>query len=145
VPDVFQMTPTTTQAQTGQTTPGGITTPTTPTGPTTPNRGGSGSSSTFSTTIINPAASTTTTMNPEVSNCRLDGNANGIQQQFDTAKYSAYGLYPTGQTAYTKGFITCCTKAGNTQQMCMASIQLNTGAQSATQTQPPTQTIPPTQ
>lgn len=87
-------------------------------------------------------------MTPEVSNCKIDGNANGIQQQFDTAKFSAYGLYPTGQTAYSDGFIAGCTQAGNTQQMCTAFIQLNTGAQSTTQTQlpittQPTQTIPP--
>jgi hypothetical protein len=88
-------------------------------------------------------------VNPEVSNCRLDGNANGIQQQFDMAKYNACGLYPTGQTAYSEGFIAGCTQAGNTQQMCMAFMQLSTGAQS-TQTQPPTttqptQAIPPTE
>jgi hypothetical protein len=76
-------------------------------------------------------------------------DANGIQQQFDTAKFSACGLHPTGQTAYSEGFIAGCTQAGNTQQMCMAFIQLNTGAQSTTQTQPPTttqptQAIPPT-
>ena len=102
-----------------------------------------------STTIINPAAPTTTNVNPEVSNCRLDGNANGIQQQFDNAKFSACGQYPTGQTAYSDGFLAGCTQAGNTQQMCTAFIQLNTGAQSTTQTQPPTttqptQAIPPT-
>jgi hypothetical protein len=131
-------------SQTGQTQ-----TPTT--GQTPPNRGGVGSSSTFSTTIVNPAAPpTTTTVTPEVSNCRVDGNANGFQQQFDTAKFSACGLYPTGQTAYSEGFIEGCTQAGNTQQMCTAFMQLNTGAQSTTQTQPqtttqPTQAIQPTQ
>ncbi len=88
-------------------------------------------------------------MNPEVSNCRIVGNANGTQQQFDMAKYNACGLYPTGQTAYSEGFIAGCTQAGNTQQMCMAFMQLSTGAQS-TQTQPPTttqptQAIPPTE
>jgi hypothetical protein len=142
-PSTTPTTPTPTPTQT--TTP----TPTGQTGQTTPNRsGGGGSSSTLSTTIINPASPTTTTVDPEVSNCRIDGNANGIQQQFDKAKFSACGLYPTGQTAYSDGFIAGCTQAGNTQQMCMAFIQLNTGAQS-TQTQPPTttqptQAIPPT-
>jgi hypothetical protein len=91
---------------------------------------------------LTAAPPTTTTVSPEVSNCKLDGNANGFQQQFDTAKYSACGLYPTGQTAYTEGFTAGCTEAGNTQQMCTAFIQLNTGAQSTTQTQPPTTTQP---
>jgi hypothetical protein len=142
----------TTPVPTGQTAPTTLGTPTAPitqtgqTGPATPNRNTDGSSSTFSTTIVNPAApTTTTTVSPEVSNCRLDGNANGIQQQFDTAKFSACGLYPTGQTAYSEGFTAGCIEAGNTQQMCTAFIQLNTGAQSTTttQTQPPTQAIPP--
>jgi hypothetical protein len=124
----------------------GVCPPPDPNPTSTPSNGGSGS--TLSTTIINPAAPTTTNVDPEVSNCRLDGNANGIQQQFDTARYSACGLHPTGQTAYTEGFTAGCTQAGNTPQMCTAFIQLNTGAPS-TQTQPPTttqptQAIPPT-
>jgi hypothetical protein len=140
------ITTTTPPTPTTTTTPATTTTPIGQTGQTTPNRNTGGSSSTFSTTIVNPAAptTTTTTVSPEVSNCRVDGNANGFQQQFDNAKYSACGLYPTGQTAYTEGFTEGCMETGNTNQMCSAFIQLNTGAQSTTQTQPPT-TAQPTQ
>ncbi len=107
------------------------------------NRDNGGSSSSSTTTIINPS---------EVSSCRLDGNAHGIQQKFDTAKYQACGLYANGQLAYTDGFIAGCTQVGNTQQLCQAFIDssiLNMRTQSTqTQTQsatPPTQTIQPTQ
>jgi hypothetical protein len=101
-----------------------------------------------------------------VSNCWLDGNANGIQQQFDNAKYSACERHNYGQIAYSQGFtLGCtqagnaqqmcaesftlgCTQAGNAQQMCTALVQPNTGLQS-TPNQPPTTTqptlaIPPT-
>ncbi len=69
--------------------------------------GGSGSSSSSSssssskTTIINSNAVPNAA---EVSNCRLDGNAHGVQQKFDSIKYQACGLYPNGQIAYTDGF-----------------------------------------
>jgi hypothetical protein len=144
-PNTPTPTPTGQTAPATTTTPGTTGTTTTLTTPTTPtNRGGGGSSSTFSTTIVNPATPpTTAAVSPEVSSCRVDGNANGFQQQFDTAKYSACGLYPTGQTAYTEGFTEGCMEAGNTNQMCSAFIQLNTGAQSTpTQTQAPTTTQP---
>jgi hypothetical protein len=32
----------------------------------------------------------------DVSNTKLNGSANGIQQKFDTAKYQACGLYANG-------------------------------------------------
>lgn len=35
----------------------------------------------------------------DVSNCRLDGSANGIQHKFDAAKYLACGLFADGQKA----------------------------------------------
>ena len=81
----------------------------------------------------------------EVSSCRLDGNAHGIQQKFDIAKYRACGLYPNGQIAYTDGFVMGCTQLGNTQQLCQAFVVMNT-QQTQTVTQPNTQsTIQPTQ
>jgi hypothetical protein len=83
------------------------------------------------TTIITPS---------EVSSCRLDGNAHGMQQKFDIAKYRACGIYPNGQLAYTDGFVTGCTQVGNTQQPCQAFITMNTQpTQTPAATQPQTQ------
>ena len=90
------------------------------------------SSSSSKTIIINQGASVN-----EVSNCRIDGSAHGTQQKFDTAKFRACGLYANGQKAYSDGFIAGCTQAGNTQQMCLAFVELNTRTQP---TQPQTQT-----
>jgi hypothetical protein len=101
------------------------------------------------TTIIRGAsasasASATATANAaEVSSCRLDGSANGIQQVFDTAKYQACGLYTNGQKAYSDGFVVGCTQIGNTQLICQALVDsniLNTKTQpTQTATQPQTQ------
>ena len=74
----------------------------------------------------------------EVSSCRLDGNAHGIQQKFDIAKYRACGLYPNGQIAYTDGYVLGCTQVGNTQQLCQAFVLMNTQP-TQTATQPQTQ------
>jgi hypothetical protein len=41
----------------------------------------------------------------DVSNCKLDGSATGIQQKFDAAKYLACGLFADGQKAYSDGFV----------------------------------------
>ena len=81
------------------------------------NNGGSSSK----TTIILPSATSV-----EVSSCRLDGNAHGMQQKFDSIKYRACGLYPNGQIAYTDGFVIGCTQVGNTQQLCQAFVVMNT-------------------
>jgi hypothetical protein len=81
----------------------------------------------------------------EVSSCRIDGNAHGIQQKFDTAKYRACGLYPNGQIAYSEGFVMGCTQVGNTQQICQAFLDssiLNMRTQQPTQTQSQTATQP---
>jgi hypothetical protein len=58
----------------------------------------------------------------DVSNCKLDGSANGIQQKFDTPKYLACGLYTDGQKAYSDGFVVGCTQIGNTQLVCQALV-----------------------
>jgi hypothetical protein len=102
------------------------------------------------------ATATATTNAAEVSSCKLDGNAHGMQQKFDIAKYRACGLYPNGQIAYTDGFVMGCTQVGNTQQLCQAFVVMNTQqtqiAAIQSQTQPimqstiePTQTQPLTQ
>ncbi len=103
------------------------------------NNGKSSSSSSSTTTIIDPTASVN-----EVSNCRVDGSANGIQQKFDTAKYQTCGLYPNGQLAYSNGFMGGCTKAGNTQQLCQAFVDMNTKPTQTAATQLPPQTQPNT-
>jgi hypothetical protein len=94
------------------------------------NNGGSSSK----TTIILPSATTV-----EVSSCRLDGNAHGMQQKFDIDKYRACGLYPNGQIAYTDGFVVGCTQVGNTQQLCQAFVVMNTQQTQTAATQPITQ------
>ena len=95
------------------------------------NNGGSSSK----TTIILPSVTTV-----ELSSCRLDGNAHGMQQKFDIAKYRACGIYPNGQLAYTDGFVMGCTQIGNTQQLCQAFVVMNT-QQTPTTTQTQTQPI----
>ena len=116
------------------------------------NDGGGPSSSSAS------ASATATVIGAEVSSCRLDGNAHGMQQKFDSIKYRACGLYPNGQVAYSDGFILGCTQVGNTQQLCQALVLMNTqqtptvtqsqtqpNTQSATQQPQPAQPAQPTQ
>ena len=67
------------------------------------------------TTVVQSASSTAAANEADISNCKLDGSANGIQQIFDIAKYQACGLYPNSQKAYTDGFVMGCTQIGNTQ------------------------------
>jgi hypothetical protein len=91
------------------------------------------SSSSSSSATVNANAA-------EVSSCKLDGSADGIQQKFDIAKYRACGLYLNGQIAYSNGFLGGCTQVGNTQQICQALVDssiINTRTQA---TQLPTQT-----
>jgi hypothetical protein len=110
----------------------------------------SGSSSGSSSSSSSSSSTTTITNAAETSNCRLDGNAHGIQQKFDSIKYQACGLYPTGQVAYTDGFVMGCTQVGNTQQLCQAFVIMNTQQTQTAATQPniqsttqPTQAIQP--
>jgi hypothetical protein len=111
-----------------------------------------GSSETLRTTMV-------TSNSAEVSSCRLDGNADGILQTFDSIKYQVCGLYINGQNAYSDGFVVGCTQVGNTQLICQAladSSILNAKTQlMQTSTPPPppppiqsttqTTTIQPTQ
>ena len=87
-----------------------------------------------------------TTNAADETSCRLYGNADGIQQKFDSTKFQSCGLYLNGQKAYSDGFITGCTQVGNTQVICQALVNssiLNAKIQ-PTQTQTvtqPTQTV----
>ena len=99
------------------------------------------------TTVIQSAsASASATANAnaaDVSNCKLDGSTNGIQQKFDAAKYLACGLFAGGQKAYSDGFVVGCTQIGNTQLVCQALVDssiLNTKMQPAQMQTQPTQT-----
>ncbi len=101
------------------------------------------SSSTTKTIVIDPSS---TANAADVSNCKLDGSANGIQQKFDIAKYQACGLYPNSQKAYTDGFVMGCTQIGNTQLICQALVDssiLNTKTQPTQTQEQPTQAIQP--
>ncbi|MGH9982512.1 MAG: hypothetical protein ACRD8W_00975 [Nitrososphaeraceae archaeon] len=65
------------------------------------------------------------TASVEESSCKIIGSADGILQEFDTAKYQACGLYANGQKAYSDGFVTGCTQVGNTQLICQAFADSN--------------------
>ena len=95
------------------------------------------------TTVIQSATATANANAVDVSNCRLDGSANGIQQKFDTPKYLACGLYADGQKAYSDGFVVGCTQICNTQLVCQALVDssiLNTKTQPTQTATQPTQT-----
>jgi hypothetical protein len=104
------------------------------------------------TTVIQGSSATATATananSADVSNCNLDGSANGIQQMFDTPKYLACGLYADGQKAYSDGFVVGCTQIGNTQLVCQALVDssiLNTKTQPTQMATQPTQTQTGTQ
>jgi hypothetical protein len=83
-----------------------------------------------------------------MSNCKLDGSADGIQQKFDAAKFQACKLHTNNDRIYYDGFVVGCMQVGNTKLICetMANSSiLNLGTQAAqvTETQP-TQAIQPT-
>ncbi|MGH9952939.1 MAG: hypothetical protein ACRD5J_15055 [Nitrososphaeraceae archaeon] len=65
------------------------------------------------------------TASVEESSCKIIGSADGIIQEFDTAKYQACGLYANGQKAYSDGFVTGCTQVGNIQLICQAFADSN--------------------
>ena len=93
--------------------------------------------------MIQSATATANANAVDVSNCRLDGSANGIQQKFDTPKYLACGLYADGQKAYSDGFVVGCTQICNTQLVCQALVDssiLNTKTQPTQTATQPTQT-----
>jgi hypothetical protein len=76
----------------------------------------SSSSSTTKTIVVNPTSSTANAA--DVSTCKLDGSADGIQQKFDTAKYQACKLHTNNDKIYYDGFVTGCMQVGNTKLIC---------------------------
>jgi hypothetical protein len=54
----------------------------------------------------------------EVSNCKLEGSTDGIQQKFNPVRYHACGLYTSADKAYYDGFVTGCMQVGNTKLIC---------------------------
>jgi hypothetical protein len=102
------------------------------------NKKGSSSSSSSAS-----ASATATAIAVDVSNCKLDGSADGIQQKFDIAKYQACRLYVNGQKAYTDGFVVGCTQVGNTQQICLALVDSSILNMKTQATQMQTATQPP--
>ncbi|MGH9974997.1 MAG: hypothetical protein ACRD8Z_04065, partial [Nitrososphaeraceae archaeon] len=101
------------------------------------------------TTVIQSATATATananTNAADVSNCKLNGNADGIQQKFNPVRYQACGLYTSADKAYYDGFVAGCMQVGNTKLICETVANNNTIAppaqmQTATQS---TQAIQP--
>jgi hypothetical protein len=73
------------------------------------------SSSTTKTIVIDPSS---TANAADVSTCKLDGSADGIQQIFDTVKYQACKLHTHNDKIYYDGFVTGCMQVGNTKLIC---------------------------
>lgn len=102
--------------------------------------------------IQSATASATATANSnansvDVSNCKLDGSADGIQQKFNSVRYQACGIYPSADKAYYDGFVAGCMQIGNTKLICETVANNNIATPPLpTQTQPitqPTQAIQP--
>jgi hypothetical protein len=83
----------------------------------------SSSSSTTKTIVVNPTSSTANAA--DVSTCKLDGSADGIQQKFDIAKYQACKLHTNNDKIYYDGFVTGCMNVGNTKLICEAVANSN--------------------
>jgi hypothetical protein len=108
------------------------------------------SSSTTKTIVTNPISETTpatTTANQaDISNCKLDGSADGIQQKFDIAKYQSCELHTNNDKICYDGFIAGCMQVGNTKLICEAvanSNILNIDTQTLTTIPQSTQAIQP--
>lgn len=88
------------------------------------NNGSSSSSSnnTSKTIVVNPSSPTTTANTTataaDVSNCKIDGTADGILQEFDIAKYQACKLHTNNDKVYYDGFVAGCMNVGNTKFIC---------------------------
>jgi hypothetical protein len=101
------------------------------------------------TTVIQSASATTTTASAaDVSNCKLDGSADGIQQKFDAAKYQACKLHTNNDRIYYDSFVTGCMQIGNTKLICetvadSSILNLRTQSAQAPETQS-TQAVQPT-
>lgn len=102
--------------------------------------------------INNPSASSSASATAtaagneaDVSNCKLDGSTDGIQQKFNPVRYQACGLYTSADKAYYDGFVAGCMQVGNTKLICETVANSNIEAppaQTQTATQP-TQAIQP--
>jgi hypothetical protein len=79
------------------------------------------------------AAATVPVNEADISNCKLDGSTDGIQQKFIPVRYRACGLYTNADKAYYDGFIAGCVQAGNTKLICETVANSNI-------VEPPTQT-----
>ena len=77
------------------------------------------------TTVVQSASSTAAANPTDVSNCKLDGSADGIQQIFDTTKYQACKLHTYNDKIYYDGFVTGCMQVGNTKLICEAVANSN--------------------
>ena len=74
----------------------------------------------------------------EVSDRKLEGSTDGIQQKFNPVRYHACGLYTSADKAYYDGFVTGCMQVGNTKLICETVANSNIVAPPA-QTQSTTQ------
>ena len=96
------------------------------------------------TTVIQSATATANanananTNAADVSNCKLNGSADGIQQKFNPVRYQACGLYTSADKAYYDGFVSGCMQVGNTKLICETVANSNIVAPPA-QTQTATQ------
>ena len=108
-----------------------------------PNKNSGGGSSSSSSSAS--ATATVNVIGAEVSSCRLDGNAHGIQQKFNPVRYQACGLYTSADKEYYDGFVVGCMQVGNTKLICETVANSNIAAPPAqTQTAAqPTQAIQP--
>jgi hypothetical protein len=91
------------------------------------------------------ATATATANEADVSNCKLNGSTDGIQQKFNPVTYQACGLYTSADKAYYDGFVAGCMQVGNTKLICETVANSNIVApppqmQTAAQ---PTQAIQP--
>ena len=76
------------------------------------------------TTVIQSATATANanananTNAADVSNCKLNGGADGIQQKFNPVRYQTCGLYTSADKAYYDAFVAGCMQVGNTKLIC---------------------------
>jgi hypothetical protein len=74
----------------------------------------------------------------DISNCKLDGSADGIQQKFNQVRNQACGLYTYADKAHYDGFVAGCIQVGNTKLICETVANSNIMTpQTQTQTTPP--------
>jgi hypothetical protein len=54
----------------------------------------------------------------DISSCKLDGSADGIQQKFNPIRYQACKLHTNNDKIYYDGFVAGCMQVGNTKLIC---------------------------